>query len=77
MEFKRSNIGKPRHKGWKLASRFLVLTLPAYMTIIATMPIADENIKLWLNIGLGLIVATVQGLSELTVDKTEDNGSTV
>lgn len=75
MEFKVSNLGKHRHKKWKLVTRFLVLSLPAYIGAVA---IADipAGPKGWIVFGLSILVATVQGLSELTAEpettKTDD-----
>jgi hypothetical protein len=76
MEFKVSNYGKPRHKKWKLVTRFLVLSLPAYIGAVA---IADipAGPKGWIVFALSMLVATVQALSELTAEpetpKTNDN----
>ena len=77
MEFKTSNLGKPRHKKWKLVTRFLVISLPMYIGAVSLAEI-PEGAKGWIVFALSMLVATVQGLSEFTADEIpKDNANTV
>lgn len=66
-----SNYGKPTHKKWKFVSKFLTRSLPAYIAAIVAVP--DKNIsadiKVWIVLGLSLMVATVSSLSEFTTNE--------
>jgi hypothetical protein len=68
--FSLSNIGQPQNKRWKFISKFLCRTLPVYITIIAAVPetALSSNLKIWIGVALSFIVATISGLSELTID---------
>lgn len=68
--FKTSNYGKPTNKKWKMISKFLSRSLPAYIGAVAIAPM-DDNLKLWITFGLSLLVATVSGLSEFTTDESK------
>lgn len=69
--FKTSNYGKPANKKWKFISKFLSRSLPLYIGAIIAVP--DKNIsadiKVWIVLGLSLIIATISGLSEFTADE--------
>jgi hypothetical protein len=76
MNFKTSNVGKHRDKNWRLVTRFLILSLPAYIGAVAVSSIPD-NAKGWIVFVLSMLVATVQGLSEFTAEIPKDNDTTV
>jgi hypothetical protein len=71
-QFSLANFDKPTNKRWKFWSKFLTRTLPVYAGIIAVIPDATLNadLKVWIGVILGVIVATISGLSEFT---TEDS----
>lgn len=76
MDFKVSNVGKPRHPFWKKLTRYLVITLPLYMGAITQIEFTNPDTGKWIMFGLAMLTASVQGLSEFTAEpetpKTDD-----
>ena len=68
--FSTGNLNKPTNHTWKLVSKVLSRTLPAYIGVVAVSPLPDTT-KLWITFVLSLIVATISGLSEFTTVPTE------
>ena len=68
MEFKTSNLGKPRDKRWKNVLRILILLLPAYMGVIVGTDLISGEAKSWSIFALSMLIATVQALSEFTAE---------
>jgi len=66
--FKRENLKKPQSRKWKMVSKFLSRSLPAYIGAVAISPLTDES-KLWVTFILSILVATISGLSEFTTNK--------
>ena len=62
------NYNKPTNKKWKAVSKFLTRTLPIYAAAIMPLPI-DDKAKLWITFAFAIIVATISGLSELTIEE--------
>jgi len=61
---------KPTNKVWKFASKFLTRTLPIYAGIIAVIPNESLSIeiKLWVNVALSAMIATISAISEFTAE---------
>lgn len=67
-----SNLNKPTNKKWKAVSKFITRTLPVYSGAIMPLPISTEA-KLWITFFFSVIVATISGLSELTIEEEPKN----
>ena len=68
MSIQIENLNKPDNKNWKNVSDFFLFTLPLYVTAIMAVPIPDQ-LKLWLNFGLTIIIVTIKGISKFSTNE--------
>jgi predicted phosphoadenosine phosphosulfate sulfurtransferase len=62
-----NNLNKPSSKKWKAVADFFLYSLPLYMTAIMAVPIS-EDLKLWLNFGITLVIVSLKGISKFTAE---------
>lgn len=62
------NLSKPSNKKWKTAADFFLYTMPFYLSAIMAIPLS-ENLKLWLNFGVTIVIVTIKGFSKFTVEE--------
>ena len=70
MTFKLENLKKPSNKQFKLIADILLFTLPLYLSAIMLAPM-PEDIKLWINFGLSIVIITIKALTKFTTDSVE------
>jgi len=68
MNFSTKNINKPSNKKWKRIADFFLYTMPLYLGAILALPI-NEDIKVWLNFGITIVIISLKGLTKFTTDE--------
>jgi hypothetical protein len=63
-----SNLNKPSNKKWKTVADFLLYTMPLYLSAILAIPVS-EDIKLWSNFIITVIIVTIKGISKFTSEE--------
>jgi predicted phosphoadenosine phosphosulfate sulfurtransferase len=70
MQLSVDNLGKPSNKLWKKIADYLLYTLPVILTGIMAIPIS-EDLKLWLNFGLSVVIVLIKGASKFTAEENQ------
>ena len=73
--FKYENLQKPTNKKWKAIADFFLYSLPLYLSAIMALPVS-EDLKLWLNFGLTMIIITIKGISKFTAEDENEKSPT-
>ena len=63
------NLKKPSSKRWKAVADFFLYSLPLYLGSIMLLPL-DENLKMWLNFAVSILVISLKGISKFTSDES-------
>lgn len=69
MDISFSNLKKPSDKSVKRVADFFLYTLPLYLGAVMALPLTEE-VKLWVNFGVTLLIVTMKGFSKLTSEET-------
>ena len=63
------NLKKSSSKRWKAVADFFLYSLPLYLGSIMLLPL-DENLKMWLNFAVSILVVSLKGISKFTSDES-------
>jgi len=62
------NLNRPSNKQWKRIADFFLYSMPLYLGAILALPLSEE-LKVWLNFGITIIIISLKGLTKLTSEE--------